>query len=31
VVAFTGATPATMADQPWLAVDDFAWPDKSAE
>src|SRR5262249_5698543 len=28
VVAFTGATPATMAGEPWLAVDDFAWPDR---
>ncbi|WP_026249173.1 AraC family transcriptional regulator [Streptomyces sp. LaPpAH-108] len=26
VRAFTGATPATMADEPFLAVDDIAWP-----
>ncbi|MFI7618473.1 helix-turn-helix domain-containing protein [Nonomuraea terrae] len=25
VVAFTGVTPATVADEPWLAVDDIAW------
>jgi AraC-like DNA-binding protein len=28
VVAFTGATPTTMAVDPWLAVDEFAWPDR---
>jgi len=27
VVALTGATPATVADEPWLAVDDIAWTD----
>lgn len=26
VVAFTRATPATVASEPWLAVDDIAWP-----
>ncbi|MEU2747410.1 helix-turn-helix domain-containing protein [Streptomyces collinus] len=26
VKAFTGATPATMAGEPFLAVDDIAWP-----
>ncbi|NUR86273.1 MAG: AraC family transcriptional regulator [Nonomuraea sp.] len=26
VVAFTGATPATVAGEPFLAVDDLAWP-----
>ncbi|WP_344955781.1 helix-turn-helix domain-containing protein [Actinomadura miaoliensis] len=26
VVAFTGVTPATVAGEPWLAIDDFAWP-----
>jgi hypothetical protein len=25
VVAFTGMTPATVAGEPWLAVDDIAW------
>lgn len=25
VVAFTGVTPATVAGEPWLAVDDIAW------
>jgi AraC-like DNA-binding protein len=30
VVAFTGATPATVAAEPWLAVDDIAWPDRKA-
>lgn len=25
VMAFTGVTPATVADEPWLAVDDTAW------
>jgi AraC-like DNA-binding protein len=28
VVAFTSATPATVASEPWLAVDDIAWPDR---
>ena len=28
VVAFTSATPATLAGEPWLAVDDTAWPDR---
>ncbi|GAB3799837.1 helix-turn-helix domain-containing protein [Micromonospora zhanjiangensis] len=26
VMTFTGLTPATMAGEPWLAVDDLAWP-----
>ncbi|MBB4931729.1 hypothetical protein F4561_002549 [Lipingzhangella halophila] len=26
VVAFTGATPATVAGEPFLVVDDIAWP-----
>jgi hypothetical protein len=26
VVAFTGVTPATVAGEPFLAVDDIAWP-----
>lgn len=26
VVAFTGMTPATVAGEPWLVVDDIAWP-----
>lgn len=26
VMAFTGVTPASVAGQPWLAVDDIAWP-----
>ncbi|MGW0810422.1 helix-turn-helix domain-containing protein [Nonomuraea sp. NPDC002799] len=26
VMAFTGTTPATVAGEPFLAVDDFAWP-----
>jgi AraC-like DNA-binding protein len=26
VMAFTGVTPATVAGEPWLAVDDLAWP-----
>ncbi|WP_330315518.1 AraC family transcriptional regulator (plasmid) [Streptomyces sp. NBC_00523] len=26
VMAFTGATPATLATEPFLAVDDLAWP-----
>ncbi|WP_341720926.1 helix-turn-helix domain-containing protein [Micromonospora sp. FIMYZ51] len=30
VVAFTGSAPATAIDQPWLAVDDIAWPDPEA-
>jgi AraC-like DNA-binding protein len=30
VVAFTKATPATVASEPWLAVDDVAWPDRKA-
>ena len=30
VVAFTRATPATVAGEPWLAVDDIAWPDRTA-
>jgi AraC-like DNA-binding protein len=30
VVAFTGVTPATVAGEPFLAVDDLAWPDLSA-
>jgi hypothetical protein len=25
VRAFTGVTPATVAGEPWLAVDDLAW------
>jgi hypothetical protein len=29
VVAFTRATPAAMAGEPWLAVDDIAWPDRN--
>ncbi|MFG6198122.1 helix-turn-helix domain-containing protein [Nonomuraea sp. JJY05] len=28
VVAFTGATPATVAGEPFLAVDDIAWPSR---
>ncbi|MEV1239288.1 helix-turn-helix domain-containing protein [Nonomuraea sp. NPDC050022] len=28
VVAFTGVTPATVADEPFLAVDDIAWPSR---
>ncbi|MFI6739698.1 helix-turn-helix domain-containing protein [Nonomuraea sp. NPDC050451] len=28
VVAFTGATPATVAGEPFLAVDDLAWPNQ---
>jgi AraC-like DNA-binding protein len=28
VVAFTGVTPATVAHEPWLAVDDVAWPNR---
>jgi AraC-like DNA-binding protein len=30
VVAFTSATPVTVASEPWLAVDDIAWPDRKA-
>jgi AraC-like DNA-binding protein len=30
VVAFTRTTPATVAGEPWLAVDDIAWPDRTA-
>jgi AraC-like DNA-binding protein len=30
VVAFTGTTPATVAGEPWLAVDEIAWPDRKA-
>ncbi|WP_433754476.1 helix-turn-helix domain-containing protein [Nocardia sp. CA-135398] len=30
VVAFTGATPATVAGEPFLAVDDIAWPSRGA-
>ncbi|MGH3375387.1 MAG: helix-turn-helix domain-containing protein [Actinoallomurus sp.] len=26
IVAFTGVTPATVAGEPWLSVDDIAWP-----
>jgi len=26
VVALTRATPATVATEPWLAIDDIAWP-----
>jgi AraC-like DNA-binding protein len=29
VMAFTGATPATVAGEPFLAVDDIAWPSPS--
>jgi AraC-like DNA-binding protein len=28
VAAFTSTTPATVASEPWLAVDDIAWPDR---
>ncbi|MFB7113990.1 helix-turn-helix domain-containing protein [Streptomyces sp. NPDC056190] len=28
VMAFTGATPATVAGEPFLAVDDIAWPSR---
>ena len=31
VVAFTGVTPATVAREPWLAVDDLAWPAPSLD
>ncbi|MFE6667417.1 helix-turn-helix domain-containing protein [Streptomyces sp. NPDC057697] len=30
VMAFTGATPATVADEPFLAVDDIAWPGRGS-
>jgi AraC-like DNA-binding protein len=30
VVAFTGCTPSTVAREPWLAVDDIAWPTRTA-
>jgi AraC-like DNA-binding protein len=30
VAAFASATPATVASEPWLAVDDIAWPDRRA-
>ncbi|SBT43549.1 Helix-turn-helix domain-containing protein [Micromonospora auratinigra] len=30
VLAFTGVTPATVAREPWLAVDDVAWPGHAA-
>jgi AraC-like DNA-binding protein len=30
VVAFTSDTPVTVASEPWLAVDDIAWPDRKA-
>lgn len=30
VVAFTGLTPTTVVGEPWLAVDDRAWPDHPA-
>jgi AraC-like DNA-binding protein len=30
VVAFTGVTPAAVAGEPWLAVDDIAWPNRQA-
>ena len=30
VGAFTSATPVTVASEPWLAVDDIAWPDRKA-
>ncbi|MCA2229554.1 AraC family transcriptional regulator [Nonomuraea aurantiaca] len=29
VVAFTGVTPATVAGEPFLAVDDIAWPNQA--
>jgi AraC-like DNA-binding protein len=29
VMAFTGATPATVAGEPFLAVDDIAWPGRA--
>jgi AraC-like DNA-binding protein len=28
VMAFTGATPATVVGEPFLAVDDIAWPSR---
>ena len=30
VVAFTRTTPVTVAAEPWLAVDDIAWPGRTA-
>jgi len=30
VMAFAGATPATVAGEPWLAIDDVAWPERPA-
>ena len=30
VMAFTGATPATVAGELFLAVDDIAWPSRAA-
>ncbi|MBL1081072.1 AraC family transcriptional regulator [Streptomyces actinomycinicus] len=30
VMAFTGATPATVAGEPFLAVDDIAWPGRGS-
>ena len=30
VVAFTSATPAAVAREAWLAVDDVAWPERGA-
>lgn len=30
VMAFTGSTPATVAGEPFLAVDDIAWPSRGA-
>ncbi|GAA5003108.1 helix-turn-helix domain-containing protein [Actinopolymorpha pittospori] len=30
VVAFTGVTPGTVVDEPFLAVDDTAWPTRAA-
>lgn len=30
VMAFTGSTPATVAGEPFLAVDDLAWPGRAA-
>ncbi|WOX19977.1 helix-turn-helix domain-containing protein [Streptomyces solicathayae] len=30
VMAFTGTTPSTVADEPFLAVDDIAWPNRGA-
>ncbi|MGW3658137.1 helix-turn-helix domain-containing protein [Streptomyces sp. NPDC005151] len=31
VLALTGATPATVAGEPWLAVDDIAWTDTTSK